>query len=118
MKRIAFLIVLVAFAAAFAASVSTTRYGNLRMNDQVVTNVDLSGLSMTETDPEFSSFINSGGIIYGPLKFYQPTLGGIDMSVNITSNGVSGWKFNPQGSPGIGIWTSFSLILARRLSTC
>lgn len=108
MKRIAFLFALAASASAFAANVAKARFGDLPMNAQVVTNVDFSGISMSEEDPYFNAFTQRGGTMYGPIKFHQPTLGGIDMSVNITSNGVSGWKFNPQGSPGMGIWTSFS----------
>ena len=106
MKRIAFLIVLVAFAASFAASVSTTRYGNLRMNDQVVTNVDLSGLSVSEEDPYFSQFTQQGGTMYGPLRLWNG-IGSYDMSTVISSNGVSFWKFMP-ASGGGGIWTTGS----------
>ena len=51
MRRIAFLFALAAYAAAFAANVTKARFGDLPMNAQVVTDVDLSGLSMTETDP-------------------------------------------------------------------
>lgn len=116
MRRIAFLFALAAYAAAFAATVTKARFGDLPMNAQVVTNVDLSGISMSEEDPYFNAFTQRGGTMYGPLKFHQSTLSGIDMSVNITSNGVSGWKFNPQGSPGMGIWTSFSFDWANVLT--
>lgn len=116
MKRIAFLFALAASASAFAANVAKARFGDLPMNAQIVTNVDFSGISMSEEDPYFNAFTQRGGTMYGPLKFHQPTLGGIDMSVNITSNGVSGWKFNPQGSPGMGIWTSFSFDWANVLT--
>lgn len=116
MRLLAFLATLAALAAQ-GATVTTAKFGDLGLNDNVVTNVDLSGLSMAEEDPYFSQFTQQGGTMYGPLKFHQPTLGGIDMSVNITSNGVSGWKFNPQGSPGMGIWTSFSFDWANVLTS-
>ncbi len=107
MRLLAFLATLAALAAQ-GATVTTAKFGDLGMDANVVTNVDLSGFSMAEEDPYFIAFKQNGGTMYGPLKLHQPTLGGIDMSVNITSNGVSGWKFNPQGSPGMGFWTSFS----------
>ena len=108
MRRLAFLAILAAFAA-HGASVSTAKYGILGLNDNVVTNVDLSGLSMEETDPSFTAWTNGTAVLHGPLKLRQPTLGGQDMSVNITTNGVSGWKFYPAaGYPASGYWTAFS----------
>ena len=108
MRRLAFLAILAAFAA-HGASVGTAKFGILGLNDNVVTNVDLSGLSMAEEDPYFSQFMQQGGTMYGPLKLHQPTIAGQDMSVEISTNGVSGWRFYPtSGYPGIGYWAAFS----------
>ncbi len=98
MRRLAFLAILAAFAA-HGASVSTAKYGILGLNDNVVTNVDLSGLSMSEEDPYFSQFTQQGGDMYGPLRFPK-SQGGLDMSTTISSNGVSFWKFTTYGSGG------------------
>lgn len=59
MKRIAFLFALAASVAAFAATATKARFGDLGMNAQVVTNVDFSGLSMEETDPTVPSWAKS-----------------------------------------------------------
>ena len=105
MRRLAFLAILAAFAA-HGASVSTVKYGILGLNDNVVTNVDLSGLSMSEEDPYFSQFMQQGGTMYGPLRLWNG-IGSYDMSTVISSNGVSFWKFMP-ASGGGGIWLSGS----------
>ena len=102
MKRIAFMFALAA-SATFAASAPKATLGNLGLNAQVVTNVDFSGLSVEETDPEFSTFRNNGGTMYGPLRLWNG-LGDYDMSTVISSNGVSFWKFTP-ASGGGGIWS-------------
>ena len=93
----------------FGASVSLAPLGDLDLdtNPMVVTNVDFSGLDVTESDPEFSSFTNSGGIMYGPLKLWNSLGGGYDMSTVISSNGVSFWKFMPAPGGG-GVWASGS----------
>ena len=59
MKHIAFLFALAASVAAFAATATKARFGDLGMNAQVVTNVDFSGLSMEETDPTVPSWAKS-----------------------------------------------------------
>ena len=56
MKRIAFMFALAA-AATFAASAPKATLGDLGLNAQVVTNVDFSGLSVTETDPFFTQWL-------------------------------------------------------------
>ena len=106
MKRIAFLFALAASASAFAANVAKARFGDLPMNAQVVTNVDLSDISMSEEDPYFNAFTQRGGTMYGPLRFWNG-IGNYDMSTVISSNGVSFWKFAP-ASGGGGIWASGS----------
>lgn len=106
MKRIAFLFALAASASAFAANVAKARFGDLPMNAQVVTNVDFSGISMSEEDPYFNAFTQRGGTMYGPLRFWNG-IGNYDMSTVISSNGVSFWKFAP-ASGGGGIWASGS----------
>ena len=105
MRRLAFLAILAAFAA-HGASVSTAKYGILGLNDNVVTNVDLSGISMSEEDPYFSQFTQQGGTMYGPLRLWNG-IGSYDMSTVISSNGVSFWKFMP-ASGGGGVWMSSS----------
>ena len=100
MKRIAFLFALAA-SATFAASAPKATLGNLGLNAQVVTNVDFSGLSVEETDPEFSTFRTNGGTMYGPLKLWNG-VGDYDMSTVISSNGVSFWKFMPSSGGGGG----------------
>lgn len=108
MRLLAFIAILAAFVA-HGAGVGMAKFGDLGLNDNVVTNVDLSGLSMEETDPSFTAWTNGTAVLHGPLKLCQPTLGGQDMSVNITTNGVSGWKFYPAaGYPASGYWTAFS----------
>lgn len=106
MKRIAFLFALAASASAFAANVAKARFGDLPMNAQVVTNVDLSDISMSEEDPYLAQFMQQGGTMYGPLRFWNG-IGNYDMSTVISSNGVSFWKFTP-ASGGGGIWASGS----------
>ena len=106
MKRIAFLFALAASASAFAANVAKARLGDLPMNAQVVTNVDLSGISMSEEDPYLAQFMQQGGTMYGPLRLWNG-IGNYDMSTVISSNGVSFWKFAP-ASGGGGIWASGS----------
>ena len=59
MKRIAFLFALAASAAAFAATATKARFGDIGLDAQVVTNVDFSGLSMEETDPPVPSWAKS-----------------------------------------------------------
>ena len=105
MRRIVFIFALTAFAAN-AASVSSARFGDIGLYDNVVTNVDLSGLSMSEEDPYFSQFMQQGGTMYGPLRLWNG-IGNYDMSTVISSNGVSFWKFMP-ASGGGGIWSSGS----------
>ena len=102
MKRIAFLIALAASAAAFAATATKATLGDLGMNAQVVTNVDFSGLSMTETDPEFNTFTNSGGVMYGPLAFPR-TISGMPMPYYLSTNGVTFWNYTTYGGGG-GYW--------------
>ena len=106
MKRIAFLFALAASASAFAANVAKARFGDLPMNAQVVTNVDFSGISMSEEDPYLAQFMQQGGTMYGPLRLWNG-IGNYDMSTVISSNGVSFWKFAP-ASGGGGIWASGS----------
>lgn len=62
-----------------------------------------------ESDPHFNSFTNSGGMMYGPLKFYQPNPGASTIyPVSIDTNGVSGWTYNPV--PGVGgYWVNWTL---------
>ena len=105
MKRLVFISALLASAAAFAASAPTARFGDLGMNAQVVTNVDFSGLAVEETDPSFSQWTNGTAVLYGPLKLHQ-SAGGLDTSVEITTNGVSGWKFSSTGY-GAGYWVQW-----------
>ena len=105
MRRIVFIFALAAFAAN-AAGVSSARFGDIGLYDSVVTNVDLSGLSVSEEDPYFSQFMQQGGTMYGPLRMWNG-IGNYDMSTVISSNGVSFWKFMP-ASGGGGIWTSGS----------
>ena len=50
MRQLAFIVILAAFAA-HGAGVGTAKFGDLGLNDNVVTSVDLSGLSEAETDP-------------------------------------------------------------------
>lgn len=105
MRRIVFTFALAAFAAN-AAGVSSARFGDIGLYDSVVTNVDLSGLSMSEEDPYFSQFMQQGGTMYGPLRLWNG-IGSYDMSTVISSNGVSFWKFMP-ASGGGGVWSSGS----------
>ncbi len=105
MRRIVFIFALAAFAAN-AAGVSSARFGDIGLYDSVVTNVDLSGLSVSEEDPYFSQFMQQGGTMYGPLRLWNG-IGSYDMSTVISSNGVSFWKFMP-ASGGGGIWSSGS----------
>ena len=105
MRRIVFIFALAAFAAN-AAGVSSARFGDIGLYDSVVTNVDLSGLSMSEEDPYFSQFMQQGGTMYGPLRLWNG-IGSYDMSTVISSNGVSFWKFMP-ASGGGGVWSSGS----------
>ena len=105
MKHIVFIFALATFAA-HGSSVGTAKFGDLGMNDNVVTNVDLSGISMTEEDPYFSQFKQQGGTMYGPLKFHKPMIGGMDFTTTISSNGVSFWKYTPAGAGGY--WSEFS----------
>lgn len=101
MRLLAFIALLAAFAA--HGAVGTAKFGDLGLNDNVVTNIDFSDVSLDETDPSFGAWTNGTAVLHGPLKLRQPTLGGQDMSVNITTNGVSGWKFH-----SAGYWTAFS----------
>jgi hypothetical protein len=105
MRFLAFLAILATFAA-HGANVGTAKFGDLGLEDNVVTNVDLSGLSMSEEDPYFSQFMQQGGTMYGPLRLWNG-IGSYDMSTVISSNGVSFWKFMP-ASGGGGIWSSGS----------
>ena len=105
MKHIVFIFALATFAA-HGASVGKAKFGDLGMDDNVVTNVDLSEISMAEDDPYFSQFKQQGGTMYGPLKFHKPMIGGMDFSTTISSNGVSFWKYSPAGAGGY--WSQFS----------
>ncbi len=98
MRHLAAIAILAALAA-HGASVGTAKFGDLGLNDNVVTNIDLSDVSMTEVDPYFGQFTQRGGDMYGPLRFPK-SYGGIDMSTTISSNGVSFWKFTPSGAGG------------------
>ena len=102
MKRLVLISALLASAAAFAASAPTARFGDLRMNANVVTNVDFSGLDIPESDPNFNSFTNSGGTMYGPLLFPR-TYSGYSMPWYFTTNGVTFWNYTTYGSNG-GVW--------------
>ena len=105
MRFLAFLAILATFAA-HGANVGTAKFGDLGLEDNVVTNVDLSGLSMSEEDPYLSQFMQQGGTMYGPLRLWNG-IGSYDMSTVISSNGVSFWKFMP-ASGGGGVWMSSS----------
>ena len=70
-----------------------------------------NGIVVTEeSDPHFASFTNNGGKVYGPLKLHQAPFGeGYDMSTEITTNGVTGWKYGGSGEGGSGsYWVQFS----------
>lgn len=55
-----------------------------------------------ESDPHFASFTNGEGMVYGPIRFYQPNPGGFTniYPVSIDTNGVTGWTYYPV--PGVG----------------
>ena len=102
MKRIAFLFALAASASAFAANVAKARFGDLPMNAQVVTNVDFSEMSVTESDPVFRSWTNNAPELRlrraGANSYFDTVIG---------TNGVTAWRFYP-GTGGSGIWSARS----------
>ena len=55
MRLLAFIAILAAFAA-HGANVGMAKFGDLGLNDNVVTNIDLSDVSLDETDPTVSSW--------------------------------------------------------------
>lgn len=106
MKRIAFLFALAASAAAFGATVTKATFGNIGLNEKVVTDVDLSDVSVEETDPFFSSWTNGEAVLYGPLRIRQkPDFDYVDTV--LSSNGVSAWKWMPSSGGG-GVWANYS----------
>ena len=106
MKRLVLISAFLASAAAFAASAPTARFGDLRMNANVVTNVDFSGLAVEETDPSFSSWTNGEAVLHGPLRFRR-NLDFDLVDTTLSTNGVSAWKWIP-GTGGSGTWANYS----------
>ena len=132
MKRLALLALLAAFAAP-AAEVHSAKFGDIGLDDNVVTNVNLSGFVEAEEDPTvpawaknptpplteeagFNAFTNQGGKLYGPLKLHQPSGTSYDFSTEITTNGVSGWKYTSSGY-GMGYWVQWSFDWADLLTS-
>lgn len=132
MKRLALLALLAAFAAP-AAEVHSAKFGDIGLDDNVVTNVNLSGFIEAEEDPTvpawaknptpplteeagFNAFTNQGGKLYGPLKLHQPSGTSYDFSTEITTNGVSGWKYTSSGY-GMGYWVQWSFDWADLLTS-
>lgn len=115
MRRLALLAILAAFAA-HGAGVGTAKFGDLGMDDNVVTNADISGLLSFEEDPTvpswaknptppeeagFNAFTNNGGRLLGPLRISQDE--DFDyVDTVISSNGISAWRWlpGPGGSGG------------------
>ena len=83
MRRLVSAIAILAALAVHGASVGTAQFGDLGLNDNVVTNVDLSGLSMEETDPTVPAWAKTTN---------KPSYTASEVGVFLNSIGVTGAK--------------------------
>lgn len=83
MRRLVAAIAILAAFAVHGASVGTAQFGDLGLNDNVVTNVDLSGLSMAEEDPTVPAWAKATN---------KPSYTANEVGVFLNSIGVTGAK--------------------------
>ena len=104
---------------ALVSDAVTNRIGALHPKNGIVVTEEsdptVPAWAKSETPPlteeiGFNTFTNRGGKMYGPLKLHQAPFGeGYDFSTEITTNGITGWKYGGTGEGGAGsYWVQFS----------